>query len=192
MRDYLQQIRTALDVNLYYLSLSASLTVPDICGALDSGNGRATPDRYKDWFNKYVAHKYDSAWGMERYVEDMPEELRESILASVKPHQFFTAEDCYYFRCSMLHQGTSEHPKSTYDRIFFVEPGTTDNVFHLNTFDNTLNIDAPTFCNDMIDSAVSWLDNVENTERYRRNYDRFMKRYPEGLAPFMTGFPVIG
>lgn len=166
MRDFFVQIRRGLDANLYYLSLSAALMVPDICGAMESEDGRADGSRYKSWFDRYVADRYGT---------------------------FFTADDCWRFRCSMLHQGTSRHPSGGYDRIFFVEPSTSPGVLmHLNVFDNCLNIDVRVFCNDIVDGAERWLDEVETSERYQNNYYHYMKRHPNGLLPYVSGVPVIG
>lgn len=165
MKEFLEQIRIGLQANLYYLSLFAALAIPDICGAIVSENGIASPDKYKDWFNKYAARKYEG---------------------------FLTAEDCYLFRCSLLHQGSSQHPKSGYSRILFVEPSATTNVFHCNILNDALNIDVRIFCNDIIEGAKIWLQRYENTELYKRNYDKFMRRYPNGLAPYIVGVPVIG
>lgn len=192
MRDLLHQIEAGLDANLYYLSLYVSLTIPDICGALNSDNGHATADKYKEWFNKYVACKYNSAWLLEKSLEAVPESIQESVREEHKPEQLFSAEDCYRFRCSLLHQGTSQHSKGTHKQILFVEPGATTSTFHLNRFGDVLNIDVPIFCNDIVDSAEQWLNEVETTERYRRNYNRVMRRYPNGLSPYIVGVPVIG
>lgn len=41
MELILKEIERALDAKLYYLALQASLTLPDICGALQSNDGVA-------------------------------------------------------------------------------------------------------------------------------------------------------
>lgn len=166
MRDLIKQIRIALeDSRLYYLTLFVCLTIPDICGAMGSNNGGATSKKYKGWFDKYVAQKHSL---------------------------FLTSEDCYCFRCSLLHQGSSQHPKSNYSRILFIEPSATTNVLHNNIINDALNIDVLIFCNDILSGAETWLQENEETEDFKRNYNKFMKMYPEGLAPYILGIPVIG
>ena len=164
MRDLLIQIKNGLGANLYLLSLFSALAIPDLCGAMDSKNGEAKPEKYKAWFDKYVAPKYNG---------------------------FLNGNDCYYFRCSLLHQGSSQHPKSNYKRVLFVEPSATTNVFHNNIMEDALNIDVRIFCNDIISGAEAWLDENEETELYKKNYDKFMRRYPNGLSPYIVGVPVI-
>ena len=123
MRDFLTQIKNGLDANLYLLSLFSALAIPDLCGAMSSENGEAGKKKYKAWFDKYVAPKYNG---------------------------FLSGEDCYFFRCSLLHQGSSQHPKSNYKRVLFVEPSATTNVFHNNIMNDALNIDVRIFFNDII------------------------------------------
>ena len=164
MRDFLTQIKNGLDANLYLLSLFSALAIPDLCGAMSSENGEAGKKKYKALFDKYVAPKYNS---------------------------FLSGEDCYSFRCSLLHQGSSQHPRSNYKRVLFVEPSATTNVFHNNIMNDALNIDVKIFCNDIISGAEAWLGENEETELYKKNYDKFMRRYPNGLSPYIVGVPVI-
>jgi len=164
MRNFLSQIEIGLEANLYYVSLFASLAVPDICGAINSEDGAATKDNYISWFDQYVGEKYS---------------------------QFFNGEDCYRFRCSFLHQGSSQRSDARYSRIIFVEPSATTNVFHCNILNDALNIDVRIFCLDIVEGAKEWLDEVEETERFQENYSKFMRRYPNGLSPYIVGVPII-
>jgi len=164
MRDFLTQIRTGLEGNLYFLALFSVLAIPDLCGAMGSENGEASREKYQAWFDKYVAPKYNG---------------------------FLSGTDCYFFRCSLLHQGSSQHPNNTYKRVLFVEPSATTNVFHNNIMNDALNIDVRIFCNDIISGAEAWLGENEETELYKKNYDKFMRRYPDGLKPYIVGVPVI-
>ena len=167
MRDFLQQVRRALDENLYYVALFVALTIPDICGAMESDDGRACKSRYTAWFDRWVAPKYG----------DPPT---------------LPGEVCYYYRCAALHQGRATHPKMQYKRVLFVEPSATDNILlHNNVLNDALNIDIRLFVRDILEGASKWLQEVENTANYQRNYAHFMRRYPNGLSPYISGVPVI-
>lgn len=167
MRELLKQIEAALDANLYYLALFASLALPDICGAIDSPSD-GVGVRYRTWFDKYVAPKY--LWN---------------------GRQFLTGADCYYFRCSLLHQGSAQIPRSNYSRVIFVEPRKDELTLHLNFIGEALNVDLHIFCNDIVRSVREWLDKVETTEQYKTNYDNFMHWHPEGLPEHGINNPVI-
>lgn len=168
MRDFIDQIERAVQAHAYYLALYAVLTLPDICGAMESDDGQATRTKYIEWFDKYVAPGY-RAFG-------------QSTL---------TGEVCYFYRCAVLHQGRAQHPKLGFSRILFVEPGVTTNVFHNNVLNDALNIDVSIFCTDVLKGANIWLQAAEHSPNYRKNFPLFMQRYPLGLAPYIVGVPVI-
>lgn len=102
-----------------------------------------------------------------------------------------SGQDCYRFRCSFLHQGTTQHSQSRYARILFVEPGTTTNVFHMNVINDALNIDVRLFCLDIVKGARRWVEQVTGTEPYETNLNASVRRYAKGLPPYIVGIPVI-
>ncbi len=163
VQDLLQQIDLGLRANLYYLSLMSALSVPDMCAALSSPNGQTSGAQYAAWFDQYVAPKYCGN---------------------------LDGQTCYQFRCSLIHQGTTQHPGSQYSRIIFMEPS--GHIFHNNVINGALNIDVRIFCRDVTASATSWITANQNTATYRQNYPRFIQRYPNGIPPYIVGAPVIG
>src|SRR5258706_12317035 len=154
MKDVLEQIRRASDQGLYYVALFAALAIPDICGALESADGESAGAKYAVWFDRHIAPRYGG---------------------------LLSGEDAYLFRCSMLHQGTTQHPKSSFKRFLFVEPGATGSVFHNNILNDALNIDVRIFVRDVVEAALQWLPTVEDLPQYRANSARFVTRYPVGL-----------
>ena len=183
MRPVLDQIERSLDTRLYYLSLFAGLTVPDIAGALEAADGEATGDRYKAWYERWVRPRF--AEGVQRLFAS------RGITAAPTIENPLTGDACYRFRCSLLHQGSSQHPKSSYSRIMFIEPGATSNVVHYGVMNDVLCIDLLAFCREVLAGARLWLGTVEGTEPYKTNYDRFVRRYDNGLPPYIVGVPVI-
>ena len=165
MQDLIPQIRAASKGGLYYVALFTSLAIPDICGALESEDGVATNAKYIDWFDRHVAPAYGG---------------------------FFDGEACYLFRCSLLHQGSTQHPSSKYVRVLFVEPGATTNVFHNNIMNDALNIDVRIFCEDLCAAAERWLKGAQLLPHFETNFSKFARRYPTGLAPYIQGVPVVG
>jgi hypothetical protein len=162
MEDLFNEIERGLDAGVYHLSLGIALCIPDICAALQSDDGKTNGKKYKEWYNRYVGDKI-----------------------------VMTADDCYYFRCSFLHQGSTQHEKSQYGRIIFVEPNPMG-VFHNNVLEGALNIDVRIFCRDLINSARQWLIDVKDDDIFMRNHENSFKRYPNGLAPYIVGIPVYG
>jgi hypothetical protein len=166
MRDLLQQIDLALGARLYYLALISALAVPDMCAALESPDGRTTGARYADWFDKYVGPRY---------------------LSEVD------GRFCYQFlRCSLLHEGSTIHSKGPFARFLFQEPNPEMNIFHNCVIGDVLTIDVRIFCRDIIAGALQWLTANESTPTFQANFPKFIRRYPNGLAPYFLGAPIIG
>jgi hypothetical protein len=168
MKDYIDQVKRVAATDLYYLTLAATLIIPDMCSGLEAADGKTTGALYQDWFDQHVAHKY---------------------VAAGKPS--FSGEDCWGLRCAMLHQGRLEPHKGAYKRVLFIEPHGGVKT-HNNVVFDALNIDVTDFAFDMIDSAEQWLVAAEQTPHYQANFPRFMQRYPYGLPPYIAGVPVIG
>jgi hypothetical protein len=184
MRTLLSQIETSLNAQLYYLSLFGALSIPDIGGALDSDDGGATGQKYAEWYDK---------WARPRFVDTL-RAARPDMLPylTTLPENPMTGDACYRFRCSLLHQGSSQHPKSPFDRIVFVEPHTANVILHYNILNRTLTIDLKAFCLEIVAGARVWLDSVEASARYLANYSKFARRRPEGLPPLIVNLPVVG
>jgi hypothetical protein len=169
VRDYLDQVHRVAHTDLYYLTLAATLVIPDMCSGLEAPDGKTTAALYQAWFDQHVAAKY-----------------------TVGPNSTpsFSGEDCYGLRCGMLHQGRLEPHKGAYSRVVFLEPH--GNVrMHNNVSQGMLNLDVTRFALDMVESAQQWLVAAEQTAVYQANYPHYMQRYPSGLAPFVKGYPVI-
>lgn len=169
MEELIEQILEAAHSTLYLLG---GLALPDICGALEVSDGKATGERYIAWFDRWVAPKY---------------------VVGPARQPSFSGEDCYYFRCSLLHQGTTQHPRSRLTQIAFLEPGH-GIVMHNNvmsTPDRTyLNLDVTQFCSDVASGARNWLQQVSGQQPFEENLRHVVRRHPDGLAPFIIGVPV--
>ena len=143
-------------------------------GALDSKDGRANGERFATWFDTHVSPSY-------------PKRMDTG-------DPFLTSADCYLFRCSFLHQGRQQQTKGGYDRIIFFEPGP-GGTMHMNIMQTgghaVLNIDVRLFCREVVESARTWLAGVAGTEPYQTNLTAFVTRYPNGLAPYIVGLPLI-
>jgi len=162
MEDLLAQIEATNNAGYYYVALLSALTLPDICAALESSNGEASRDRYINWYDNNV----DSGPA--------------------------TGKDIYAFRCSLLHQGRTSHPKSSFSRIIFIEPGSNTNTFHNCVVIDALLIDVQLFVSDLLAATRQWLVSARNSETFKKNFAAFVARHPEGIKPYMIGVPIIG
>ncbi|MBS1520491.1 MAG: hypothetical protein JST50_05815 [Bacteroidetes bacterium] len=178
MEEIFNQIRNAISCKLYYSALFMTVTIPDICSALQSENNKTTRDKYKNWFNKYIPKLAPNKYGMKGQLKD---------------------EDLYLIRCSLLHQGQTNNQKD-YKRLLFIEPDTTAykglNSIHCcvigsDSPEKSLLIDIVKFCDDMIKGGEEWLKEMENDTYYKINADKLIRRHSNGISPII-GAPVIG
>ena len=81
-----QDIRKALENELYFVALSSALTLPDICGKVAYPNEKSSRKRYIFWYEDEIG-KYEKNPDDK---ENMP---------------YLSGEVIYSLRCSLLHEG---------------------------------------------------------------------------------------
>jgi len=81
-------IRAALDHDLYFAALSTALTLPDICGKAEYPNEKSSKKRYIDWYNKEIG-----------YYEKNPHQTTDEGMP------YLSGSVIYSLRCSLLHEG---------------------------------------------------------------------------------------
>ena len=172
MEQLLTEIQIALANKLYFIALQATLTIPDICGAIESDDGIARGGKYCNWYNKYAKPR-------------------------ISPH--VAAEDVYLFRCSLLHQGTTiPNPRpgqnASYSRILFAAPYSHFVEVHDCVVMDALFVDVVIFCNGMVEAAKEWIAEMqgENNANFIKNSSNTIRYYPNGIAPYITGIDTIG
>lgn len=182
MNDFIDQVERSLSQGTYYLSLMGALAIPDIAGAIQSANGEASGQKYIDWYER---------WARPQFAKRMRQALPPGVREVVQPENPLSGDACYRFRCSMLHQGTTQHPRSPFTRIIFIEPGACDSVLHYNILNDALNIDLPQFVGEMVSGAREWLAHIEHDATFIANSEKSARRYENGLPPYISGVAVI-
>ena len=95
-----QDIRKALENELYFIALSSALTLPDICGKAAYSTERSSRKRYILWYDQEIG-KY----------EKNPEDKKDM--------PYLSGEVIYSLRCSLLHEG---NPNMTNDSLRTNQP----------------------------------------------------------------------
>lgn len=166
MEFILQNIEKCLYNKLYFVALQSTLTLPDICGALESETGSTNGKSYKKWYDENMQGK--------------------SILS---------AEDCYAFRNGMVHQAYPKHKNMRYERVIFIHPDFTNIIGgDNNIINNAVWIDFIKFCENMIESVRQWEKRMKdsNNVNFEKNYSNLIQVHPKGISPYIVGIPVIG
>ena len=165
MDEFLDEIEASCKAGYFYVTLMCCLALPDICGAISSDDGLASGQKYKAWFDTYVAPNYEGN---------------------------LDGSNCWAFRCAALHQGKSTHKNLGYSKILFLAP-TDDNKFcmHNNILNDALNLDIGEFCHDIIAAVRNWMCSEKSSRAFQRNMATFLKRHKGGLASYVTGVDVF-
>jgi hypothetical protein len=168
METILGEIERALSARLYYLAIAVSLTLPEVCAALesDTGHNRSSSEAFKKWYNHYLAHIYTN----------------------------LTDADAYSLRCGTIHQGKFGRPGMQYDRVVFTFP---EAIFrnHNGLMQwpdiSYLSLDAEYFCRDYIAAARQWFRDKQADPNVQKNLPRLVRLRLDGLPPRIVGLPVI-
>jgi hypothetical protein len=163
MEVILREIENALAARLYYAALLVSLSLPDICAALESPDGQTSSAKYKVWYDAWMAPLYPQ----------------------------MTSNDLYSLRCGVVHQGRMGHDRMQYARVLFTVPNAQGNVFHRNLLNDALNLDVIIFCRDMVQCVEQWYAAQQNDPNVLANLPRLVQFRPRGLSPYMVGMPLI-
>lgn len=165
MEEFLDEIEASYEAGHFYLALFCCLALPDICGAISSADGIASGQKYKVWFDAYVAPKYEGN---------------------------FDGSNCYAFRCAALHQGRSAQRNLGYTRVLFLAPTDANRLcMHNNVLNDALNLDVGEFCRDMISAVRIWMHREASNPTFQRNMASFLQRHRGGLPPYIVGVDVF-
>lgn len=159
MKRFTDAIRKSVQDENWFAALFLALCLPDICGSLETPTENVGV-RYKRWFRSNLAIKYDP---------------------------MFSANDCYYFRCSCLHQGSETHVNLAHERIHFIPPPG-NNIVHLNKLNNVLQMQIDIFCEDIADAVDNWYESIaKNDEAIRLRIESLIKIHDiKSLRPFIS------
>jgi len=163
MKVITREIEHALDAGLYYLALVSTLTLPDICSALEAPDGETSGPLYKKWCGTWLE---SYPFGPEDFSYSYPKGI---------------GEDLYYLRCGVVHQGRLGHHKSQYSRVLFTVPNTAQITLHLGEINDALNLDIMSFCHDMINATLRWYTAQQDNAHVKVNLPRLVQ-YREGLT----------
>ena len=140
LKRFTDAVERALQAGNWYGALSIALTLPDVCGRLETPSD-GVGKRYIRWFEKYVQAKY---------TRDFMGEI----------HIFLSGSDCYALRCSYLHEGSGDvsgqRARQALDRFHFTSPPAVGGSIHRVQNGRALMLQVDEFCRDIVEGVVSW------------------------------------
>jgi hypothetical protein len=103
--------------------------------------------------------------------------------------RYGSGKEFYFFRCSLLHQGTTSHPEGL-DRVIFA-CARQQVKLHCVGINGCLVMDAPDFCSDVTAAARKWLSLKANDHVVSMNLERSIQMHPFGIPRVVAGLPVL-
>jgi len=156
MENIIKAVKQAINCKNWFAALYISLTLPDICGAMENpekGNGF----RYKNWYGKYLSEKCKN----------------------------LTPEACWQLRNACLHEGSDAEGIRAFKRIHFVEPAG-GMIIHGNRLNEVLQLQIDVFCRDFCEAVEEWLRDVRNDQEIIARINKLMKVHPiSSLSSFI-------
>lgn len=148
MHRFTSSIRKSLEEKNWYGALMTSLTLPDICGQIETPR-EGSKSRSVRWLKKWIEPLYTS-----------------------QNHVFLSADDCYALRCSFLHEGVSnieeQRARQVLNDFHFITPLPGMSI-HNNKVNNTLQLQVDIFCNEIADAVDNWaIETSENPDIIER------------------------
>ncbi len=171
MDDLVKALETAVKNENWYGALFVALTVPDICGYLESPDD-CSQARYERWFKNYMLPKYSSPVGREN---------TQSI--------FLSPSDCYALRCALIHEGREEikdqRARESLERFHFIEPPPNMKI-HCNKSNNVLQLQVDIFCKDVLEGLQNWRQDTQDNDEIKQRIVSVLKVYPHNQLPGMS------
>lgn len=123
-----------------------AVALPDICGALQSENGKALQERYESWCHDNLKAGFEN----------------------------WTPKDLYSLRCGMLHQGRVSGLKHGVKRVVLMPKGR-NRVIDCMSDDGTSVYSVVEFCLNMNRAVVAWYEANQHDANVKRNMQELMQ-----------------
>jgi len=174
MYRFTNAVKDSLKQENWYSGLTLALTLPDICGKLESPNSSSSK-RYIKWFDQYLGEKYSAEIQGKKTV-------------------FITGRDAYALRCSYLHGGegdiSAQKVQELLEEFLFMAPifrngeFTGSNCIKIN---NKLQLRVDLFCLDICNATDRWTENHKGNKRLLKAASKMLEVHDDGITLYNGG-----
>lgn len=169
LQSILNDIRSCIANKLYYPALLIALTLPEICSALEVDD------------SVFIKEKQYAAF-VDKYA---PLEVLN-----------ISGQNCYRLRGGVVHRGNAAgHPHIGASHVIFYVPESPSLIHGISVEVNgkrAANFDLIRFCEGMISAVEKWFVDHKDKSMVNQNIPRLLSLRLNGIAPFVTGGPVVG
>ena len=142
--NLVNEIRYAMNANLYNCALTLALTLPDICGKAEYPCEKSSRKRYKKWFSFYAAPSFCC-------------KAENAYTGDIVNFSWLSAEECWALRCSVLHSGNYRIERTKLKHIILhSHKDNRKNQSHFVRDSKFADLDVILLCNILCDSAEKY------------------------------------
>lgn len=160
MNNIIKSVRQSIQSKNWYAALFVSLTLPDICTALE--DGKASGSKYSSWFESNLT-QYNG---------------------------FLSGKDCYTLRCALLHQGKDDildqKMRETLKHYVFLTSGSHCNLIKDCVFNGVkksfLQLNVQKFCEDICLAVERWLKSVNDNPEIQKRLKETIEIHEPGYS----------
>lgn len=160
------EVEKALQAKLYLIALFTTLTIPDICSALESNTpDKNVGDRYRNWCNKHI---------------------------DISKFSLISTDDIYEMRCKALHNGQMKELKkrSTIKDYVLVVPNQGITIVNCKANDTYL-YSVEEFCREILKAGYTWSESHKDDPGMSEKMEKILRYHSNGISPIIVGVPVI-
>ncbi len=137
--SYLEEMDRCLVGHSYWALVHLLVVLPDVCAALEAGDGETNGTRYQDWCRRYL------------------------------PSKFRSPEDRWDIRCKVLHQGRALPTRGAHRSYSFVLPGQPISIHDVViTGDQNIAVDIGELADEIKRGIHSWFADLQRSENSAR------------------------
>lgn len=161
MKELIESAKKALDDNNFQAALFIALSLPDICGKLETPEVKNGP-RAKRWFQENLKSKYfpDNAYeAMLSVVPDYISRLLPEQVEALKQEPAlvtFRPENYWALRNAVLHEASDI---TTLQKVHLTHSGA-----HMIMINGALQLSVINFTNDVCDAVTLWAERVKGNK----------------------------
>ena len=149
----LEEINKAASQGLFFLAVSMTVALPDICASLASPNGQTTGPKYKQWCLDNLGSDFSH----------------------------LTPDDIWSLRCGVLHNGSFGDVSKRIARVILKLPGNVTHINALVAGDGYV-YSVVEFCKNFTDAVDRWFQKNINDPNIKTNLPNLMQyRFRECL-----------
>ncbi|MDA8481074.1 hypothetical protein NNO04_20595 [Citrobacter sp. Awk 4] len=159
MKEYIDSVEKCLGEKNYYAALFIALSIPDICGKLETPRISNGP-RAKRWFTENLKDKYFPDFCYDHLMATNPDAanaMHVEQLELLKQQPFnnkFDEKTFWKLRCAFLHEAS--------DWAGGIKIHLTHGVSHMIMYNGALQLSADRLCRDIANAATDWLERVKD------------------------------